>query len=195
MFEHIKLFLPYEQPQRFHQTSNHCLTAIIWMSLKHFKQSFCQMSKKGRQNIWLWSNMRPFLHRGGGVFSSLCYRRQVTEWRKGKDKKMFQLQEAHLLAHPVSLQLNYLSCEMNFPTEKTGRHRPTCSGKILHKHFFSAQEKQSGLRNKSPSLRVKRALYDTTPECNKLIFGKAVWQRGNSTAHSHLDTLLSGKTV
>lgn len=153
------------------------------------------MSKKGRQNMWLWSNMRVFLHKRGGVFSSLCYWRQVTEWRMGKDKKMFQLQEADLLALPVSLQLNYLSCEMNFPAEKTGRHRPTHSGEILHKHFFSTQEKQSGLRNKSPSLQVKRALCATMPECNKLIFGKAIWQRGKSTAHSHLDTLLSGKTV
>ena len=153
------------------------------------------MSKNGRQNIWLWSNMRPFLHRVGGVFSSLCYWRQMTKWRIRKDKKIFQLQETHLLALPVSLQLNYLSCEINFPTEKTGRHRPTCSGEILHEHFFSTQEMHSGLRNKSPSLQVKRALCDTTPECNKLIFGKAIWQRGKSTAHSHLDMLLSGKMV
>jgi len=113
----------------------------------------------------------------------------------GKTKKMFQLQEAHLLALLVSLQLNYLSCEMNFPAEKTGRHRPTCSEEILHKHFFSTQEKQSGLRNKSPSLQVKRALCDTMPECNKLVFEKAIWQQDKSTAHSHLNTLLSGKMV
>lgn len=50
------------------------------------------------------------------------------------------LQEAHLLTLPVCLQLNYLSHEMDFPPEKTGRHRHTCSGENLHKHLFSATQ-------------------------------------------------------
>lgn len=33
--EHQNLFLLYAQPQKFHRASNHCLTAIIWMSLKY----------------------------------------------------------------------------------------------------------------------------------------------------------------
>lgn len=89
----------------------------------------------------------------------------------GKDEKKFQLQEAHLLALPASLQLSYLSCETNVPTEKTGRYRPSSSGEILHKYFFTTQEKQSGSRNKSPSLPAKRVLCDTMLECNKLMFG------------------------
>lgn len=35
VLEHQKLFLFCAQPQKFHQASNHCLTAIIWMSLKY----------------------------------------------------------------------------------------------------------------------------------------------------------------
>lgn len=47
VFEHQNLFLLYAQPQKFHQASNHCVTAIIWMSLKCFRlKKFCQTSKK-----------------------------------------------------------------------------------------------------------------------------------------------------
>lgn len=72
VFKHQKLFLLYAQPQKFHRASNHCLTAIIGMSLKHSRlRDFIKHQKKGRQDIWFWSNMRPFLPRGGGVSSSL----------------------------------------------------------------------------------------------------------------------------
>lgn len=58
VFAHQKLFLLYAQPQKFHPASNHCLTAIIGMSLKYSRlKRFCQNQKKGRQTIWLWSNM------------------------------------------------------------------------------------------------------------------------------------------
>lgn len=173
VFGHQNLFLLYAQPQKFHRASNHSLTAIIWMSLKYFRlKRFCQTSKKVKaKHLALEQYETIFCPGEEGYFSSLWNgdRWQSEEWEK--TKKKFQLQEAHLLALPASLQLSYLSCETNFPTEKTGRYRPSCSGEILCKHFFSTQEKQSGSRNKSPSLQAKRVLCDTTLECNKLIFG------------------------
>lgn len=165
------------------------------MSLKYFKLRAFVKCQKREGKPYGFGAIQDLFCTGEEEYFHHCYWRQMTEWRMGKDKKMFQLQEAHLFALPVSLQLNYLSHEMNFPTEKTGRHRHTCSGEILHKHFSSTQEKQSGLRNKSPSLQVKRALCDTKTECNKLIFGRAIWQQGKTTAHSHPYTLLSGKMV
>lgn len=174
VFAHQKLFLLYAQPQKFNQASSHCLTAIIGMSLKYSRlRDFVKIRKRegkpyGFGAIW-YENISAQGRRG--IFITLKWR-QVTEWRIGKDKKnLFQLQETHLLALPASPQLSYLSCETHFPTEKTGRYRPSCSGEILHKHFFSTQEKQAGSRNKSPSLSAKRVLCNTTLECNKLIFG------------------------
>lgn len=164
--EHVKSFLFYEQPQ---WASNHCLAAIIWMSLKYLKLgASLKCQKQGMQNAWLQSNMRLFCTQKDEYFHR-CFWRDVAEPRKRKDKKKkIQLQEAHLLALLVSLQLDYLSCEMNFPTEKTDRHKPTCPGEILHKHFFSTQEKQSGSRNESTSFQLHRTHCNTTQECNKL---------------------------
>lgn len=96
--------------------------------------SFCPVSKKGRQNIRFWSNMRPFLHRARGVCSSLLLD-MGDRVKNGKRQSSIPMAEAHLLALPVSLQLSYLPCEMNFPAEKIGRDRPMCSGEILHKRF------------------------------------------------------------
>lgn len=140
------------------------------MSVKHLKLgASLKCQKQGMQNIWLQSSMRLFCTREDKYFHC-CFWRDVAEPRMGKDeKKRVQLQEAHLLAPLVSLQLNYLSCEMNFPTEKTDRHRPTCAGEILHKHFFSTQEKQSCSRNENTSFQLHRTHCNTTQECNKLI--------------------------
>lgn len=73
VFAHQKLFLLYAQPQKFHPASNHCLTAIIGMSLKYSRlKRFCQTSEKGKANHMALEqyDMRTFLHRGGGVSSS-----------------------------------------------------------------------------------------------------------------------------
>lgn len=130
---------------------------------------FSQMSKTGNAKHMAPEQYETFLHWGGQVFSLLFLERCSRAKNGKRQKKRVQLQEAHLLAPLVSLQLNYLSCEMNFPTEKTDRHRPTCAGEILHKHFFSTQEKQSCSRNESTSFQLHRTHCNTTQECNKLI--------------------------
>lgn len=166
------------------------------------------MSKTGNAKHMAPKQYETFLHLGGWVFSSL-----FLEWcnraKNGKRQK-----KAHLLARLVSLQLNYLSCEMNFPIEKTDRHGPTCAGEILHELFFLSSGEAvtlkkwkhifSATRNSlQRNTRVQQAHYlgkqsDSKAKSLPMFWYTAVWQDGLARSylktywkHSYKKTVLS----
>lgn len=173
--------------------SNHCL--IIWMPLRYLKlRAFVKCQKRegktyGFGAIWdLFCTGEEYFHH--------CVtgdRWQSEEWEK--TKKCSNCRKHICLLSQLAYSSIICLVKWIFQLRRQADTGPHVQGKSSVNIFFSTREMQSGLRNKSPSLQVKRVLCDTASECNKLIFGKAIWQWGKSTAHSHLDTLLSGKMV
>lgn len=72
---------------------------------------------------------------------------------------------------------------------------PRVQGESSVNVFFSAQEKQSGSRNKIPFLPAKRMLCNTTLECNKLIFGSESKAKPLPNLDRQNGLILSGKMV
>lgn len=110
------------------------------------------MSKKRRQNIWLWSNMRPSFAQGRSSIFIIAFLETGDRAKNGKRlKKKWSNCRKHICL--LSLQLNYLSREMNFPLRRQADTGPHVQGKSsisifsLLKRGSQAQEIKALLSN------------------------------------------------
>lgn len=145
-----------------------------WSSVK------CQ--KKGGKTYGSGAIWDLLLHRGGAVFSSSHFWRQATEPRMGKDKKKkWSNCRKHICL--LSLQLNYLSREMNFPLRRQADTGPHVQGKSSIS-IFSLLKRGSQAQEIKALLSNYRELVVTQHKSTiSSLFGKATWQWGKITAH------------
>lgn len=162
--------------------SSHFLTPIISMSLKYLKLGVLSSVKKRKakhmaleqyETFFCTGEEQYFHHRISGD------RRQSQEWEK--IKKKWSNCRKHICL--LSLQLNYLSREMNFPLRRQADTGPHVQGKSSISIFSLLKRGSQAQEIKALHSNYRELVVTQRKSTISSLFGKATWQWGKITAH------------